>query len=465
MTIEEVRAAIAAAVEAQRALHTAAGDANFTAEQEAAFEAEGEKAEELRAQEAELVKAEERSARVAEARKAMGAGVQVSVKPAKNENLDILRNGGYGSTRAQKHSAIMRSMESKIEDGYSQAEFEKIVKRHVSDTAWSMNLLARSTDVYHEAWAKVALGREMFMNDEERAAMAVGTNTAGGYLVPTHLDPTLIITNNGSEDIYGALSRKVTLTNENVWRGVTTAGSTASWDGELVEVSDDTPAFAPVAIPVFSAKSLVQASIEAQEDIANLGSDVLMILQDSKDRLLAAAHATGNGTTAPKGVWTAINAVAGDLVQSASAAAIVAGDLHTLYRTLPRRYRSKAVFSANPLYALAIKALGAAVSYSFSGDLRDGMPERILGRPFADSDEAPTTQTTTALDNEVLFGDFSQYVTVSKPGSTAIEYIPHMFNTANNLPDGRRAWYMHFREGADVVDTNSMRMLVDKTSA
>ena len=95
-----------------------------------------------------------------------------------------------------------------------------------------------------------------------------------------------------------------------------------------------------------------------------------------------------------------------------------------------------------------------------SSDLAD----RLLGRPLVESDDAPSTQTTTANDNMIVFGDFSNYVIVDKPGSAAIEFIPHMFNTANNLPDGRRAWYMHWRNGADSVNDLAFRLLQDKTS-
>jgi HK97 family phage major capsid protein len=93
--------------------------------------------------------------------------------------------------------------------------------------------------------------------------MAVGTNTAGGYLVPTHLDPTLLLTNSGSSNVMRQHAKVVTLTEGSVWHGVTTAGVTASWDGELVEVSDDTPAVAAASITAYKAQSLVAASVDA----------------------------------------------------------------------------------------------------------------------------------------------------------------------------------------------------------
>ena len=78
---------------------------------------------------------------------------------------------------------------------------------------------------------------------------------------------------------------------------------------------------------------------------------------------------------------------------------------------------------------------------------------------------APNVFQTTTVDNLLVFGDFSNFVIVDKPGSTSIEFIPHLFNTSNNLPDGRRAWYMHFRNGSDSVNDLAFRLLQDKTTA
>jgi HK97 family phage major capsid protein len=119
----------------------------------------------------------------------------------------------------------------------------------------------------------------------------------------------------------------------------------------------------------------------------------------------------------------------------------------------------------NPVYSLAIKALGTAVSASYTTDLTQPVSDRLLGRPMVESDDAPSTQTTTANDNEIIYGDFSNFVVVDKPGGTSIEFIPQMFNTTTNLPDGRRAWFMHWRNGSDSVNDLAFRLLQDKTSA
>lgn len=382
--------------------------------------------------------------------------------------FDILESRGIGMSdgalRSGLVSANLKAVEGMITEASEQRQFESVLKRHGSDARWAAGILARSRPAYLSAWSKMVTGRSHELDAEERSAIAVGTSTSGGYLVPTMLDPTLITSYNLSLNEIRQASRVVTLTEGNVWNGVTAGAVTASWDGELVEVSDDTPAFGGKAIPVRKAQAFVQASFEAFEDISGLEADVRMLFADAKDNLEGTAFAMGNGTTAPRGIFTALDANTNVEITSTTAAAIGEVDLAAMYTALGNRFRSNARWLMNPTYALAIKRLGSAVSSSYSGDLRDGPTGTIFDKPVIQSDDAPATQTTNVRDNEVVLGDFRNYVIVDKPGSFAIEFIPNMFNTANNLPDGRRGWLAHWRTGADSVNDLAFRLLQDKTT-
>jgi|SRR6187551_2284312 len=394
-------------------------------------------------------------------------GPEVSIS---KDPFEILRGstqhmGEREITRALVDSNLKAMEAYEMPDGYD-GSFEKLIKRHGKDTSWSRNMLARNTPDYLEAFQKAVTGKEIFLTDVERAAIAVGTNTAGGYLVPTHLDPTLILTNAGAKDVVRSLSRTVTLTGgANRWNGVSTAGSTASWDAELTEVSDDTPPIAPIQIPVFSAKSLIQASIESFEDISGLTTDVQMLLQDSRVRLEAAAHMTGNGTTQPCGIFTALDANTNVEISLTTGSTFTRADLAAVANALGDRWTDGAKWLMHPAMAERIAALGTALGASYSVDMTQMLNEQLLGFPIAKSFTAPNVFQTTTIDNLLVFGLFSNFVIVDKPGSTSIEFIPHLFNTSNNLPDGRRAWYMHFRNGSDSVNDLAFRLLQDKTTA
>jgi HK97 family phage major capsid protein len=362
--------------------------------------------------------------------------------------------------------AVTRSLEGQDVLPENMAHVRKVVNRHRNDRDWARGILLRSTDVYTSAFSKLITGREFTLTAEERTVLGVSTNANGKYLLPTHLDPTIILTSALSTNEVRKLARVVTLSDgQAAWNGITSAGVTASWDGEVVEVSDDSPTFGQPTIPTVRAQAFVQGSISAFEDIANLGNDVMMMFADAKDRLEGAAHATGVGTTTPKGVFTAVHAVSGSRVVSTTAATIGVVDLNAVYLGVPARYRAASKWLLNPTYAVAVKTLGTALSASYSGDLRDGTASHLLGKPVIESDDAPTTQTTTALDDEILLGDFSQFVIVDRPGGMSVEHIPHLFNTTTNLPDGRRGVYATWRNGSDVTNADAFRVLVDKTTA
>lgn len=408
----------------------------------------------LAEREAALIEAEARAA---------AASIAPTTKPATRDSLDVIED--RTASNSELADALTRSLEPRVESPENMAHVRRVALRHSSDREWIKGVTLRASDVYKSAWAKMAMGRPEQLNDKERAALAVSTNTQGGYLVPTHLDPTIILTNSGSSNAIRGISRVVTLTVGTTWNGVSSAGVTSSWDGELVEVSDDTPAVGRESIPTYQAQSLVQASIAAIEDIDALASDILMMFADAKDRLEGTAHATGSGSGQPTGIFTALDANTNVELTSATAATLALADLQSVYRNVPVRWRGKSTWVMNPLYLGQIQALGTAMSASYSTDITQGYASQLLGRPVLESDDAPTTQTTTVRDNEIILGDFSNYVIVDKPGSMSVDFIPHMFNTSNNLPDGRRAWFAYWRTGADSVNDVSFRLLQDKTSA
>ena len=454
MTLAQMRERLAAIEAERRAIHAAAGENNLTEEQTTRWAALDEEDVTVRAQ----IETEERAERVRESRARWGS---VSVIRTGDVSYEIRSDIRPDARR----DLILRAMEGRISAGENQSYFEAVVKRHARrDLAWARNVLARANPVYDDAWRMIMQGNGILLSEEQRAAVAVGTGTQGGFLVPTHLDPTLILTNSGSSNIIRSMSRVVTLTQENVWHGVSTAGVTASWDAELAEVSDDSPTFSNPSVPVYGGQAFIQATLDALAD-TDIADDVLMLFADARDRLEGAAHAVGSGVGQPTGIFTALDANTNVEITSAGAAAIALADIHGVYRQVPVRWRGKSSWLMNPLYSLAIKALGTALSASYSTDITQPIADRLIGRPLVESDDAPTTQTTTALDNELVFGDFSNFVIVDKPGSTTTQFIPTLFNTANNLPDGRVGWYMRWRNGSDSVNDLAFRLLQDKTSA
>ncbi len=465
MTIEEMRAGVEYVESLLSEIHTRNADKALDGDDKTAW-AEGKQyVLDTRATIADI----EARNRVFDVGAANGAPGDAGARDAafqiqrKTSPVDVLED--RAATPSQLADAVTRALESKVEDPENMAHVRKVLIKHRENRDWARAILARTSDTYADAWAKVMTGREFLLSNEERAALSVGSNTNGGFLVPTHLDPTIILTNSGTSNVIRGMSRVVTLTTGNTWNGVTSAGVTASFDAELTEVSDDSPTFGRASIATHKAQGFVQASIESFQDIAGLASDVLMLFADARDRLEGGVHATGTGSGQPTGIFTALDANTNVEIISTTAATIGEVDIHSVYRQVPVRWRGRASWLTNPLYSLAVKRLGTAVSSSYSGDLTQPVSDRILGRPLVESDDAPSTQTTTANDNEMILGDFSNFVVVDMPGSMSVEFIPHLFNTTTNLPDGRRGWYAYWRTGSDSVNDLAFRLLQDKTSA
>ena len=304
---------------------------------------------------------------------------------------------------------------------------------------------------------------EAFQAVEEIRGMVVGTNTGGGYLVPSFLDPAIVLTNSGSSNIMRGVAKVVNLTHGNVYTGITSAGVDASWDAELAVVSDDSPQLASVTVPVFKGQAFIRASFETLED-TNIDQQVAELFADAKDRLEWVAFMTGNGTTAAEGVFTTLAATTTSRLVSTTAATIGLTDLQSLYRQLPVRWRKRGLFLMNPLYRMAIQALGTAVSASFTTDLTQPPTDYLFGKAVLESDDAPSTQTTTALDSEIAFFDPNEYLVVDKIGAQ-IEFIPNLFDGSSGRPTGERGFLMHWRAGGKITTASAGDLLVDKTSA
>lgn len=296
---------------------------------------------------------------------------------------------------------------------------------------------------------------------ELQRAMSYGTNTSGGYLVPSFLDPAIYQTNSGANSPIPRLATQRTIATH-TWTGVTSDGVTMSWDAEWTEVSDDSPTLAQVSIDTFKAAGFVAASFELTED-SDIAEQVPMLFADARDRLEAAAFNTGNGTTAPTGIWTAIHADTAQQVVSTTAAQIGLADLQNVYTTLPVRWRPNSTWLMNPLAQSTIQNLGTAVSASFTTDAT-GVPDRLLTRPIATDDYAPYLSTTTAKDSRIILGDFSAYFIIRRVGMS-VSYIPHLFGATNQRPLGANGWFCHFRTGAKPISNKAFVELVDKTSA
>lgn len=494
--LEALRQQLAATRQAMQVLHGQMGDGEGTPEQQAEWDRlEGEErtqAEQVAAEE-ERLEAERqqeeratRSQRVRESRQRW-ASLQVSGAPSDRfeRGRSIVQRGSMVSDWNARAAVdeLLRMTEGRIDRESADERYtRRVLERHILptqegtaetmiDRAWAVQLLTRCLPEYTRAFNAVMRGGPMaaaMLPEDQRAAIAVGTNTQGGFLVPFYLDPTIMLDTDGSANVVRQLARVVTLSpgQGNTWHGISSSGASGSWDAELAEVSDDSPSVAEPSIVLNTPRTFIKASFQAVEDIPDLAGEMTMMFADARDVLEGAGHCTGTGTNnQPTGIVTALDANTNVEVISTTAATIGVVDINGLLRAVPQRYRRNAQWLMNDVYADAIQQLGTAVGASYTGTLATDLSETLKGKPWHRSDDMPSTQTTTVNDNEIVVGDWSRYVIVDRPGGMSVEYIANLTGTTNALPTGERGWLAWWRNGADSVLDVAFRLLQDKTSA
>jgi len=366
--------------------------------------------------------------------------------------------------RARALSAVTKM--GGASDRVRAAATDIIEKWDDGDARIARHCLATSSPEYLRAWSKVAAGKgHMITPDEQRAlerAMSL-TDSAGGYLVPFQLDPTVIITANGSRNQIRQVARQVVATGD-VWNGVSSGAVSWSWDAEGTQVSDDTTTFAQPTVPIHKAAGFVPISIEALEDEANVTQEVARLLAFGRDTLEAAAFTTGSGSGQPTGIVTALAGGSSEVAPT-TAETFAAADIYKLDNALPARYRAGASWLANRAIYNLVRQFDTGGGAQMWERIGSDVPPELLGRPALEAEDMDGTFDAAATANNYLavYGDFSNYVIADRVGMT-VEFIPHLVG-ANQRPTGQRGWYAYYRVGADSVNDAAFRLLNLATAA
>lgn len=326
--------------------------------------------------------------------------------------------------------------------------------------------LASSSPEYLRAWSKMARGHAHMITPEEQHALERAmslTDTQGGYLVPFQLDPTIILTSDGSKSDIRMAARKVVATGD-VWNGVSAGAVSWRWSAEGSEAGDNSPNFGQPTVPVHKADGFVPISIEALMDEANVTTEVGRLLAEGKDILEAQAFAVGTGSGQPTGLITALAGTASE-VAVATPETFASADIYGMEESLPARYRRNASWVANKRIYNLVRQFDTQGGADLWERIGNGQPNELLGYAALESEDMDGSwDTAVAGDNYIaVFGDLSNYVIADRIGMT-VEFIPHLVGS-NQRPTGQRGWYAYYRVGADSVNDAGMRVLNLETSA
>lgn len=438
---------------------------NITEEQDAAL---GTLLDDQRSAVAERDRLEARDAAVAEirAKAAFTPGVaptfvRKAEQPAPTEVRSL--------TRTEARDAAMRILDTAdgdlVSDG-NKSHLETMVRSrsvNVDGDAIARRILLTENEHYRSAFAKgVTQAQPAFTSEEAKAlsefrAASIGTDSAGGFGVPVLIDPTILITSGAADVPVLRVARIETITNDE-WKGVSSAAAAWSWDGEAGEVSDDMTTLAQPNVVAHKAQAFIPYSIEVGQDYPNFAAEMSRLLDQGYIDLMASATITGSGSSAPFGIFTALDANTNVEVVVTTDGAFGAVDIDKVWASLPERYRRNAVWLMNVDVENEIRAFGSGTATSrFTVDqTREGI-SLLNGKPVLLSDSAPTFTGTTGASNILVVGDFSNYLVAQRAGMN-IELVPHLLGS-NRRPSGQRGWYAWARVGADSINDNGFRLL------
>lgn len=378
------------------------------------------------------------------------------------DNLDAVRQGLMDATvvRSRALAGVEEGKAPGVSDAARQAAVQLIEE---GNAGVARHALLTGSPAYRSAFEKVLenpLNWQSFVTPEESEAVRAALSTTvgnGGYAIPFLLDPTVILTNSGSANPFRQISRVVRGTS-NKWNGLTSAGISAEWKSEGSQAADASPTFAQPSITAYLADAYAFGSYEVFQD-TNLASELPGLMADAKDRLEAAAFATGTGSSQPFGAVTSVTAVTASRVSPTTGGTFTSASVADVYKPIagvPPRYRSTSSWIANyATYNLIRQMSASAAGSAFWSNLGADVPERLLGRPVYEASSMDSAFTTGS--NILLAGDFSQFVIYDRIGMT-LEYIQNVVG-ANARPTGQRGWFATWRVGSDVTNADAFRVL------
>ena len=334
-------------------------------------------------------------------------------------------------------------------------------------------MLATENPLYRSAFQKYASGSNAFTSEEARAieqvrmvkrALSVGGSGGadGGFAVPVLIDPTIIMTDQGSENDLLRLARVETITND-TWRGISSAGVTWKFDAEAAEATDNSPKTARPEVATKRADGFIPFSIEIGMDWPGFAENMSMLLGEGYDELLAEKLTVATNANEPSGLIPELQASTQNpnvIVHLASAGTLAAADIYGLWAALPQRFRRQAntAWLSSTDVQNTIRQLGT-VDPNFSVDITQEAIPRMFGRQYPMNDFMEDVPTGSGLEPLLVVGDFRGFVVAQRAGMT-VEFIP-MLMGPNNRPTGERGWFAWARVGSGVVNPNGFRLLVN----
>lgn len=323
-------------------------------------------------------------------------------------------------------------------------------------------MVLTETPEYRSAFAKgISSPTPAFDADEVRALNEFRAQSLtageGGYAVPVLIDPTIILTTGAADAPILRVARVETITN-NVWKGVSSAPASWSYDTEGSAVSDDAVTLAQPVVTAYTARAFIPYSIEIGGDYPNFAAEMRRVIEQGYVDRIAATSMTGTGSDQPFGIFTAIDAAAAREVLVTTSGSLGPEDVFKAWNHLGERFRGRSSWFSSVSVESEVREGASNNAGLYTVNLTADGLALVNGRPWYLTDYAPAFTGTTGSVNLLVLGDFSNFVIAQRAGMS-IELVPHLFDVTDNRPTGQRGLFAWARHGMDSVNDAAFVLL------
>jgi HK97 family phage major capsid protein len=376
---------------------------------------------------------------------------------------------------SEARDAALRVLDDRSASSHLRSDQKDEIDRQIRrNTDIARRILVTENNEYRDAFMKLTTDPNgaLMLTDEERqavrafseyrAAMNEGTGSSGGFGIPVFIDPSIILTAQGTNNPFLTLAKQVDI-NTNVWKGVSSAGVSWAFQAEGATVTDSPATLAQPTVTVYMARGFIPYSIELGQDYPGFADEMQTLLTSGYNELLIDKFTRGAGSTEPNGIVTQLSANAAVRVALTTGGTFEDAAPYNTWKALPQRFRNPANWLMSVGVNNAIRRLATAnVYHAFTENLPAEWADQLFGKRVYESPYMNDTTTSTSATTELaIVGDFKNYV-VARRGGMSVELVPTIFDVTTNRPTGQRGWFAYARIGGNSVNDSAFRMLVNK---
>jgi len=313
------------------------------------------------------------------------------------------------------------------------------------NNTWEQRGSKNYTDAF---WAHVRNGRHN-LSDSQLRSLTIGTAAAGGNLVPTEFEKTLIEALNENNVIRSVATVISTANDRQI--PIESSYGAATWVAEEAStVTGTDPVFAQITLSAHKMNKMTKVSEELLGDSAfNIQNYLASNFGRAFGDLEETGFVTGTGTGQPTGLTTRTT-TAGTVT-----GAMDENDILDLFYAVKSPYARKGTWLMQRSVAKLIRKFADTTGRFLWTDGLNSAPNEILGRPVLLSESMPDI---TAANKHIVFGDISFYW-IADRSARSLQRLDELY-----AANGQVGFRMHARVDGNLLVQEAVYHLVSSGS-